>query len=58
MANDLARIVNVVARPTIACEPICPHTQQRETGRFSDTMIDRLAEVGYDPQALGARRAS
>lgn len=28
------------------------------TGRFSDTMIDRLAEVGYDPQALGARRSS
>jgi pilus assembly protein CpaF len=28
------------------------------TGRFSDNMIDRLAEVGYDPQSLGARRPS
>jgi Flp pilus assembly CpaF family ATPase len=35
-----------------------PNREAVLTGRFSDNMIDRLAEVGYDPQALGARRPS
>ncbi|ROO52722.1 Flp pilus assembly CpaF family ATPase [Micromonospora sp. Llam0] len=32
-----------------------PHRHAMLTGRFSDTMVDRLIEVGYDPQSLGAR---
>jgi Flp pilus assembly CpaF family ATPase len=35
-----------------------PNREAVLTGRFSDNMIDRLAEVGYDPQTLGARRPS
>jgi Flp pilus assembly CpaF family ATPase len=42
---------NEIFRPGPAREAVL-------TGRFSDNMIDRLAEVGYDPQALGARRPS
>ncbi|MDG4795438.1 ATPase, T2SS/T4P/T4SS family [Micromonospora sp. WMMD1082] len=33
-----------------------PHRNAVLTGRFSDTMVDRLFEVGYDPQSLDVRR--